>query len=73
MRLFKSKRQRQLESISNLMDDISEGVDDLQHNTDEMIRLCQECLVICDRVIGCSNNTEVVLLKGKIIRPIDKE
>lgn len=52
MRLFKSKRQRQLESISNLMDDISEGVDDLQHNTDEMIRLCQECLVICDRVIN---------------------
>lgn len=48
---FKSKRQRQLEIISNGLDELSEGVADLQSHTDEMIKLCQECLVICDRLI----------------------
>lgn len=49
---FKSKRQRQLESISNILDDMSEGVEDLQSDLDEMIRLCKECLEICDRLIN---------------------
>ncbi len=54
---FKSKRQKQLESISNLLCEIDEGIADLQHDTDEMIRLCQECLVICDRLIKQPNKS----------------
>ena len=51
MKLFKSKRQRQLEVISNILDDISEGVADLQSDLDEMQMLTKECLVICNRII----------------------
>lgn len=48
---FKSKRQKQLESISNTLDDISEGIADLQHNLSDMQMLAKECLVICNRII----------------------
>ncbi|ADZ82907.1 hypothetical protein [Cellulosilyticum lentocellum] len=51
MKLFKSKRQRQLESISNTLDEIDEGIADLQQDLDEMQMLAKECLVICNRII----------------------
>lgn len=51
MKLFKSKRQKQLESISNTLCEIDEGVADLQSNLDDMQILAKECLVICNRII----------------------
>lgn len=55
---FKSKRQRQLEVISNGLDELSEGVADLQSDLGEMQMLARECLEICDRLIKQSNKSE---------------
>lgn len=55
---FKSKRQKQLEVISNTLEELSEGVADLQSDLDEMQMLTKECLDICDRLIKQLNKSK---------------